>query len=143
MKIHGMSVRFFCMAIVLLMAGIGYGQDTSFSKEWTVIDSMILKQDLTRSALDKVNQVYRKANQRRQPAQAVKALLYRFSLEERINTEDPSVAITSLRNEIQQEKVSVQKAILYTLLARQYRSWFDRNRWSLYSRTPVSGYKSD
>lgn len=142
MKIQGMRVRFFCMAIGLLMSGIGYGQDTSFSKEWAVIDSMILKQDLTRSALGRVNQVYRKAKQRRQPAQAVKALLYRFSLEERINTDDPAIAITLLRNEIQQEKAPVQKAILYTLLARQYRTWFDRNRWSLYSRTPVSGYKA-
>ncbi|NCI47948.1 alpha-2-macroglobulin family protein [Sediminibacterium soli] len=137
-----MAVRFVSMGLIAALFTVNIQaqvSDTAFSKEWAVIDSLIVKQDLTRSALDKTKQVYQKAKDRKLSAQVIKALLYRYSLEQRINTEEPALAIKTVKTEIGKASDPAEKAILHVLLARQYQQYFENHRWSIYGRTETPG----
>ena len=56
-------------------------KDSAFAKEWQEIDSLILKNNLPKTALEKVDMVYKKAQEQHLPAEVIKALIYRISLQ--------------------------------------------------------------
>lgn len=108
--------------------------DTAFQKEWLAIDTLIAKNDLTKTALEKVTIVYQKAKQRNLPAQVIKSLVYQYTLTDRITTNQPNHIFKSIQAEITQSKDEIQKAILYSLLAKQYRRYYEEHRWELINR---------
>jgi hypothetical protein len=108
--------------------------DTVLRKEWMEIDTLVLKKDLTRTALQKTNILYQKAKQRNLPAHQVKALIYQYSLQDRINVPDPNYVFKTLESEIKTTTNQVQKAVLYALLAKYYRQYYNERRYSLYGR---------
>jgi uncharacterized protein YfaS (alpha-2-macroglobulin family) len=139
MKKSRMGLRATCIALLGLFCFTAKAQtDTVFAKEWAVIDSLVLKQDLPKTALAKLNELSLKADQRKLSAQAVKALIYRYTLQDRITTDDPAQTIRSVRAEIIKTNEPTQKAVLYSLLANQYANYYSINRWQLYSRTDNS-----
>ena len=125
--------------LAFITASVKAQKDTVFAKEWTVIDSLILKQDLTKTALTKLDELSAKAKQRRLPAQAVKALIYRYTLQDRITTDDQAQQINSLLSEIRKTTDPAQKAVQYSLLASQYANYFDIHRWQLMQRRTANG----
>ena len=136
-----MALRNLYIAAFLLLSYASKAQstDTFFKKEWIGIDTLIIKKDMTRTALEKVNVVYQKAKQRKLPDQMTRALLYRFSLEDRITTNDPAHSIHSIRAEISTSTDETHKAVLHSLLAKQYRQYYNNYRWNLYNRKNTTG----
>ena len=145
LKTTSMSLRNFYLFILLSFSIAANAQvtDTLFSKEWIGIDTLIIKNDLTRSALEKVNALYQKAKQRQLPGQVIKSLIYRYTLENRISDNNFNLIISILQSEIRTAADETQKAILYSLLAKQYRDYFNNHRWNLYNRKNTSGLKKD
>ena len=143
MKIQAMALRYLYIGLIGLFSFAAHAQtsDTAFSRQWALIDSLILKNDLTRTAITRTNELYREANRRKLYDQAVKALIYRYSLEDRIMSEDPAHSIRTMQAEIDISTDAAQKAVLYSLLAKQYLQYFNQHRWQLYNRTNTSGYK--
>jgi hypothetical protein len=139
----GLKIAAFILALCCFRSAFAQGTDSVFRKEWEIIDSLIIKNDLTKTALAKVNLLYTKAQQRRLNDQVLKALLYRFSLEERITTDDPAHTIKLVQAELDRTTDIVQKAILHTMLARQYLRYFQDHRWQLYGRTQTKGLVKD
>ncbi|MBC7587582.1 MAG: hypothetical protein H7178_04405, partial [Chitinophagaceae bacterium] len=58
--------------------------DTTFNEDWRKIDLLILQQNLPKTALEKVDALYKKATARQLDAQVIKCLIYRISLEDRV-----------------------------------------------------------
>lgn len=110
--------------------------DTSFLKEWFTIDTLILEKGLNKTALTKVNELYQKASQRNLPAQKLKSLIYRYSLENNITEKGYKEIITDLSTEIDTEKVPVVKALLRLLLAKKMIRYYNDYRWQIYNRKP-------
>ena len=118
--------------------------DTTFRKEWIDIDSTIIKKNLPKSALQKVNALYNKAKQQQLQVQIIKCLVYRMSLEDKVLDNKPNNAIALLQNEIADTKNDAVKSILYCLLANRYKQYFNNNRWRFYNRsTTVNFVKAD
>src|ERR1700754_4640979 len=66
----------FCLTTAILFAQ----QKTNYDAKWKVVDSLYNKKGLTGSALAEVNRIYSIAGQEHNEAQAIKALVFRFSL---------------------------------------------------------------
>ena len=131
-----MRFKLFILAIVFYSSNIiAQKIDTAFKKDWILIDSFINKDNLTKTALAKVNAVYTKAKQRQLPQQAIKALIYKMELEARIKEDNYINNIKSLTAEIEATKGFEAKAILYTLLAKQYENYYQSNQWNINQRT--------
>ncbi|MDE3252419.1 MAG: hypothetical protein KGO92_06405, partial [Bacteroidota bacterium] len=105
-----------------------------FSGDWTVIDSLILQKGLTRSALEKTHALYKKAKTAGRTDEMIRSLVYQYSLEEKINDEDPSPAINRIQAELKNTNTESEKAILHVLLAKAYQRYFNNHRWELYGR---------
>ncbi|MDP1809902.1 MAG: alpha-2-macroglobulin family protein [Sediminibacterium sp.] len=131
-----MALRNLYISILLLVSlGSQAGtNDTLFKKEWIGINTILIKQDLTRTALDKVNTLYQKAKQKKLPDQVIKCLIYQYSLQGRITSVDPNPIIQKIQSEITLSTDETQKAILHSLLAKLYLQYFSHNRWRIYGR---------
>jgi uncharacterized protein YfaS (alpha-2-macroglobulin family) len=118
--------------------------DNTFKKEWGEIDSLMMKAGLPKSALEKVKELTKQAKQKQLNAQVLKSLIYQFTLEERITSDNPNRAINNLKEEIAATGDEVQKAVLYSLLAKQYNQYYTNHRWDFYNRkTTVNLVKED
>jgi uncharacterized protein YfaS (alpha-2-macroglobulin family) len=142
MKKTGMVLRSTLIALLLSLSFAANAQttDTTFAKEWALIDSLILKQDLTKTALARLDELSAKANKQKLPAQAVKALIYRYTLQDRIITDDRAHAIKSIGAELNKTTDPTQKAVLYSLLASQYAAYYRLHRWELLDRKNTLEY---
>jgi hypothetical protein len=91
----------------------------------------------------KLDALYKKAKQQQLPGQLIKILIYRYTLEDRITTNDDNHIIKSIKAEIASAADETQRSILYSLLAKQYKRYYDTHRWNLYNRTNTQGLAKD
>ena len=68
----------------------------------------------------------KEAKQKQLNAQVLKSLVYQYTLEERITSDNPNRAINNLKGEISATRDEVQKAVLYSLLAKQYNQYYTK-----------------
>ncbi|MEP6699684.1 MAG: alpha-2-macroglobulin family protein [Bacteroidota bacterium] len=110
----------------------------NYEKEWKIVEDFTAK-GLPKSALIEVKKIYELAKTEKQDAQIIKALVYMTGLQ-RENREDNQVfSITEIEKEITLSKEPVT-AILKSLLADMYWSYFQQNRWKLYNRTKTEKF---
>ncbi len=117
--------------------------DTSFTKQWAEIDTLIIAKNLTKQALVKVNDLYVQAKQLQLPAQQVKALLYKLELEQQVTETEPNIYSRLLNKEIEEVKDMAAKSIIHSLQAKHYLTYFNQNRWKFYNRTATVNYVKD
>lgn len=122
---------FFCLTGFSLAA---QATDSSYVKTWSVIDTLIIAKDLPQSALSEVNKLYDRAKREKQPAQAIKCLLYTLSLENRISSADINQQAGRLKKEINHAGGIAEKSILQTLLAKLYHRFYQEQRWIILNR---------
>lgn len=134
-----MMLRKFFFAALLFVSIISFSQqkDTSFTREWLHIDTLILKNGLTKTALDKVNQLYERANKQNLPAQKIKCLIYRYSLENIVTEKGPIEIVGDLRKEIKNTNDPVLQSLYRLLFIKQLQKYFQNNRWVIYNRKSV------
>lgn len=134
-----MMLRKFFFAALLFVSIISFSQqkDTSFTREWLHIDTLILKNGLTKTALDKVNQLYERANKQNLPAQKIKCLIYRYSLENIVTEKGPIEIAGDLRKEIKNTNDPVLQSLYRLLFIKQLQKYFQNNRWVIYNRKSV------
>jgi uncharacterized protein YfaS (alpha-2-macroglobulin family) len=140
-----MTFKFFLsLAFAILLAQIIQAQPKmkTYEKEWKHVDSLANNNGLTESALAEVNKIYKAARAEGNDAQLIKALLYRMGLQQ-LKEEEPTIKnIHQLEAEIATAKEPV-RAILQSLAASEYLSWFQQHRWQLYNRTQTANFKKD
>ncbi|MBK7474810.1 MAG: alpha-2-macroglobulin [Haliscomenobacter sp.] len=112
-------------------------KDPDYPKEWTEIDS--LESDgLLRSALEKVDALYRRAKADRKTAQVIKTVLYRTRFQSELEEDGYETAITSLRREMESAPFPVQP-MLQSMLADLYKGYLQQHSWEIEERTNVAG----
>src|SRR5437763_13605696 len=72
----------------------------NYDSQWKVIDTLIQKKNLPRSALIKVKAIYNQAKKEGQDAQIIKCLLYIISLQDQLNENNEEISINNLEKEI-------------------------------------------
>ncbi len=112
--------------------------DTSYKKEWILIDSLVNKDNATKTALNKVNAVYKKAKQQDKQSQLIKALIYKMELGEKIKEDNTQANIELLKKEIETSQNAAAKSILWCLLAKQYNTYYSNNQWQINERSETT-----
>jgi uncharacterized protein YfaS (alpha-2-macroglobulin family) len=140
-----MRSRFFFSLLICSFCFTTYAQqpDTSFLKEWFTIDTLILERGQNKTALTKVNELYRKAVQKNLPSQKIKALIYRYAIENTVTEKGKKEIVADLINEISSEKEPVVKQLLQLLLAKKISLYFNDYRWQIYNRKKTTISEKD
>lgn len=127
----------FVLLFFITISSVAQQRDTSFSREWLQIDTLILHNGLTKTALAQVNQLYNKAVAKNLPAQKIKCLIYRYSLESIVTEKGPVEIAGDLQKEIENNNDPVIQSLYRLLLSKQLQKYLQDNRWAIYTRKPV------
>jgi hypothetical protein len=130
---------FVCLILpgLVLIAQPGH---TNYDAGWKKVDSLLNKKGLTASALEQVNALYAAAKKENNGAQTIKALIYRLSLQDRLNENASSQNMKELETEIAGAKQPA-RSILTSLLAQEYLNYFRMHRYEVYRRTRTINFK--
>lgn len=130
---------------LLLISTISFAQksDSTFKKEWQDIDSLILTANLPKTALEKINDVYKKAQAQQLAPEMIKALIYRISMQNKVEEADANREILELTNEIEKTDNASAKAILHSILAQTYVDIYNRDRWRISQRSKTVAFKKE
>jgi uncharacterized protein YfaS (alpha-2-macroglobulin family) len=115
--------------------------DTTFKQDWIYINKLITEKKLPKSALIKLEALYKKAKAQNLPMQQMKALLYKFSLEDEVNNKDVNQEVTFWKKELLNTAHLPSKAIIQLMLAKTYCNEYNYNSWKYNNRTTIVGYK--
>lgn len=106
----------------------------SYNTQWKIIDALIQKKHLPKSALAIVKKIYGRAKREGNDVQLLKTLIYQIDLQEETREDNELLAIA----EIEKERSTSREpfaSLLNNLLAGLYRRYFEAHRWQLYDRT--------
>ncbi|HVX48609.1 MAG TPA: MG2 domain-containing protein, partial [Chitinophagaceae bacterium] len=117
--------------------------DTAFAKQWHIIDSLIVTADKPKTALAKVNGIYREAKQKKLDPQVIRALLYRLSLQEKNTETGIDSTMNVLSKEISAATNVLQKSVLQALAAAVLHSYFNDVYWQIRYRSNTKGYTKE
>ena len=137
--------RFIAVTVLVFINAIVFSQnkDSLFSKKWKEIDSLISTLNLTQTALQKVNTLLGISIQRKDAAQQIKCLVYRINLEAQTTENDPSKSIGILDSALQKTSDMAVRSLLESLIAFEYKSYFNNNRWRYYNRSNTVNFKKE
>jgi uncharacterized protein YfaS (alpha-2-macroglobulin family) len=110
-------------------------QNGPYQQEWAVIDSLE-KQGLPRSALEKVEALYPRAQAEGEHAQFVKVLIYLNKYQSQLEEYGPSKAILRLEEEAAKAAFPIQP-VLHSLIGELYQNFASQNEWRLAERTNI------
>lgn len=126
-------------ALLLCTSGLlAQSVPDSFPTQWKLIDSLLWKSSLPKSALDQVNKLYQKASTQKNEPQAIKTLVYRLYITRQIQDVSDSAQLKNIEREIDKAFSVPQKSILRVLLAKNYNNILDNNSWQIRNRTNTS-----
>ncbi len=143
-------MRYFAIALILFFSCALAAQNEtnmlSFTKnayetDWKRIDSLE-QQGLPQSALAEVEKLYARATRENNPSQLIKTLIYRSKYQSQLEEDGDARVIERLQSELASANFPV-KPILQSMLAELYRSYLERNRWQIQSRTSTADVLPD
>lgn len=120
---------FFCLS--LLIAEAQQTKETNYAAAYKIIDSLILKERLTKTAIDKVDQLYKKAVAEKQEAEQIKALVYKADLENEVTEEGFINTVTIFKGALRKTNSGVMQAVLHTIMAKKYNDYYNNQSWVL------------
>ncbi len=134
------------LAITLLMilaAGLSAANGKSFNydKAWTEIEQL-WSDRLPKSALEKVDSVYIKAVLENKTDQQIKALIYHLRTTQYVEEFSSQKAIVKVQSILKTASFPAS-AILHSMLAQLYWSYYQNNRWQYSERSETIDFKQD
>ena len=123
---------FFCLSI--LIGEAQQSKESTYTAAYKIIDSLILKERLTKTAIDKIDQLYKKAVTEKQEAEQIKALVYKADLENEITEEGFNNTITIFKVALKKSSSSVMQSVIHTIIAKKYNDYYTKQKWTLLSR---------
>ncbi len=112
----------------------------NYEKEWGVVENHINK-SLPQSALEEVNKIYTLARKDKQEAQLIKALIYRYILQQNTTEDNEITHLKAWEKEADSLKGNA-RSILLNATASGYYSYMQNKRWQIQKRTKVPGNTS-
>jgi 5-hydroxyisourate hydrolase-like protein (transthyretin family) len=123
-------------SVTLLSYLVFFGQSNfPYDQEWKLIDSLMIKKNLPKSALVEVNKVYEAAKKDKQEAQWVKAIVYRNHLQE-TNDQNINDKIKNFDSEVTSSPKRVA-ALLRSLEAEELFQYLQEHRYQFRNRTAI------
>ncbi|MGB8191500.1 MAG: alpha-2-macroglobulin, partial [Chitinophagaceae bacterium] len=128
--------------LLSLIATVHAQTKNNYTAQWRKIDSLIVKQGLTKSALAEVKKIYAAAKKEQNDVQVIKSLVYTMNLQEESEEEATPANIQMLEKEVASASQPA-KSILQSLLAQTYLDYFRSRYWRLYNRTSTVDFKKE
>src|SRR5450631_401978 len=128
-------------SVILLGYQVFYGQSGfPYESEWKLIDSLINKKNLPKSALAEVNKISVAAKKEKNEAQWVKAIIYQNQL---LGFEDRNInqVVNGYEKEIASAPPRVA-ALLNSIEAEQLNQYLERQRYQIGTRTDLKADSS-
>ncbi|RYG41216.1 MAG: alpha-2-macroglobulin, partial [Chitinophagaceae bacterium] len=130
-------------AFFILIAMNSHSQNTikNYDASWKKVEGFV-KKNLPASALSEVKNIYTLAKKDKQDAQVIKALVYMNSLQSETRENNESLSIAEIEKEVPGTKGAVN-ALLNSLLADLYWTYYQNHRWQFYNRTQTTDFKKE
>ncbi|MBU6119441.1 alpha-2-macroglobulin family protein [Hymenobacter siberiensis] len=112
-----------------------------YAAQWKKIDAL-LKKDQTATAAPLVEAIYQQAKKEGNSPAYVRALLYKIRLLQAKQEDADEKAIALLENDVKTAAFPA-RSILHSLLAEQYTTYLNQNRYRLYQRTAGASPTTD
>ena len=128
---------FFCLSLLITEAQ--QTKETNYTAAYKIIDSLILKERLTKTAIDKVDQLYKKAVIEKLEAEQIKALVYKADLENEITEEGFNNTTQIFTRTLKKAHSPVMQAVLHTILAKKYLDYYNKQKWTLLTKESWNG----
>jgi len=118
------------LLLILVFVSTTLNAQNSYKSLWNKVykDEISL---LPKSALEKVNEIYKRAEKDKNEVQKIKALIYqsKFAL---ALTEKAQLKVTNnFKTAIHTTEDKISKALLNSLLAEIYWGYYNQNRWKI------------
>jgi hypothetical protein len=136
------KIIIFCSIGLLLSINSMAQPKDPYKAQWKKIDSLVQKQQQTKTAIAEINKLYTLATKEKQQGQVIKALIYKISLQNTIeeNAEQKGIAAIEVAIATSEQPVT---AILQTALADKYYQYYQQHRYQLYDRTQTVHFKKE
>lgn len=112
-----------------------------YKDQWHEIDSLIVENDLPKTALEKVDALYADAKKKNLSDQIIKSLLYKLSLEDKTQEDDVNRDYKLFSDELAITSNTASKSILQVLLANNLNVYYNQNFWKNNQRKETITYK--
>ncbi len=109
----------------------------TYREQWLDIKKLE-RENLPKSALEKVNIVYRQAVTEQNEGELIKALIHQDKYQMGLQEDGYVKSIKHIENELTKPHKITTKLILKSLLAEIYATYLDRNRYKIQHRTTVA-----
>ncbi len=112
-----------------------------FDKEWKKVDSLI-NNGLPKSALEIIEEIYKKSKEKENHDQMLKAYIYKLKL--KVNLEENSFEklLYELREDVKTAKFPTN-AMMHSMLAEMYTMYYNENSYTFMSRTATVKFDND
>ncbi|NKQ38656.1 MAG: hypothetical protein HF967_04155, partial [Methanosarcinales archaeon] len=108
-----------------------------YASQWKEIVAFDQKR-LPKSALEVVNNILQKAQQTNNGEQIIKALFYKARYEQSLKENSFNQTLTLFKEEAEKANPT-NRSIIYSIIAEQYWSYYQNNRWQIQKRTHTDG----
>ncbi len=129
--------KYIPILMIILFANTSFSQDKDYSESWKKVNALETE-GLPKSALEKVEEIEKKAKADGNAPQTIKTLLFKSKYALTLEEDAQLGIITSIKAEIEKSS-SPTKNILENVLANLYWQYFQQNRYKFYNRTKTEG----
>lgn len=131
------KIQRFCSVLLLMVLGIGLPMHAqSYEKLWKQVEEA-QKKSLPQTVIKLTDEIYRKGEREQNAPQMLKAYICREANQTPLTPDSLYANLKHLELWVQSEKNPVNKAILHSLLARDYADFVQNNRRTLQARTTL------
>jgi hypothetical protein len=113
----------------------------NYNAAWDEV-SKLQQKGLPQSMLEKVQDIYNAARKDGNTDQQIKALIYKLTYLQNVEENSNQKAINTVEEEMKNVTFPAS-AILHSMLAQMYWSYYESNRWQLQSRTETINFVQD
>ena len=129
------KVRRFCgMLLLLVVFGLPVLHAQTYDRLWKQVEQA-QKKSLPQTVIKLADEIYRKGEREQNAPQMLKAYLCRETYQQKLAPDSLYSNLANMERWVLAEKDPVNKAILHSLLAREYADLMQANRRALSSRT--------
>lgn len=109
--------------------------DAYYNEQYKIIDSLLLKDRMPKTALEKVKVLYKKAVAEKKEAEQIRAIIYETEIDQEYTEEGYTQTLQALKKaNLQANGNTALKGLLHILIAKKYNEYYENQKWNLYNR---------
>ncbi len=139
-----MNIRILLIITLVAITALCYSVASTFylyDGAWLEVDRL-QQQGLPKSMQEKVDEIYAAASREGNSNQQIKALIYQLKYLQDVEENSGQKTINTVQEELK-KTVFPTTAILHSMLAQLYWSYYESNRWKFQGRTETVNFQAD